>query len=136
MFSFFCRKIVNKKNIWSRSRSWSWILKVSVSQGVVSISDGQVSVSVSDDEVETPSLVSISQFRLYPKSDPITGIALQNIGIYKVIRFLFLTHNTYLQNLYWSVNSQLWPLAYVYQTYNSINKSCVNENERYEINHI
>ena len=41
------------KNIGSRSRSWSRIFKVSVSEGVVSVSNGQVSVSVlvSDDEV-------------------------------------------------------------------------------------
>ena len=59
---FLCRKIFDKKNIgaWTRSR----ILKVSVSEGVVSVSNGQVlvSVSISDDEVsddqaETPSLV-------------------------------------------------------------------------------
>ena len=37
----------------SGSRSWSRILKVSISAGVVSVSNGQVlvSVSVSDDEV-------------------------------------------------------------------------------------
>ena len=56
--SFLCRKIFDKTNIGSLSRSWSLILKVSVSEGVVSVSNGQVSVSfsfsVSDDEAETP----------------------------------------------------------------------------------
>ena len=53
------------KSIGSRSRSWSRILKVSVLEGVVSISSGQVlvsvsvsvsvdEVSVSDSEAETP----------------------------------------------------------------------------------
>ena len=61
---FTIKKLFDKKNIGSRPR----ILKVSVSEGVVSVSNGQVSVSVlvSDDEVsvsvsvneaETPSLV-------------------------------------------------------------------------------
>ena len=68
---FSCRRIFDKKSIVSRSR----ILKVTVSEGVVSVSNGQVSVSddsvsvsvsvsisvsvsvsVSDDEAETPSL--------------------------------------------------------------------------------
>ena len=66
---FSWRKIFDKKNIGSRSRSWSRILKVSVSEGVVSVSNGKVLVlvSVSDDsvsvsvsfsdEAKTPSLV-------------------------------------------------------------------------------
>ena len=60
---FSSKKLFNKKNIGSRSR----ILKVSVSEGEVSVSNGQVSVSVlvsddevsvsvSDDEAKTPSL--------------------------------------------------------------------------------
>ena len=54
---FLCTKIFDQKNIGSRSRSWTRILKVSVSEGVVSVSDDEVSVSVLDDEAETPSLV-------------------------------------------------------------------------------
>ena len=52
---FLCRKIFDKKNIGSRSRSRSQILKVSVPERVVLVSNGQVSVS--DDEAETPSLI-------------------------------------------------------------------------------
>ena len=56
---FLCRKIFDKKNI----GSWSRILKVSVSEGVVLVSNGQVLVSVSDDEVSASDYeVSVSDF--------------------------------------------------------------------------
>ena len=64
---FFVKKNIRQEKI--GSLSWSRIWKVSVSEGVVSVSNGQVSVSVlvsddevsvlisvSDDEAETPSL--------------------------------------------------------------------------------
>ena len=61
---FFVQKNIRLENIGSRSRSWSRIFNVSVSEGVVSVSNGQVtvsddegSVSVSNDEAETPSLM-------------------------------------------------------------------------------
>ena len=51
---------MTRKIFGSQSRSWSLILKASVSEGVVSVSNGQVLVlddEVSDDEAETLSLV-------------------------------------------------------------------------------
>ena len=67
---FSCRKIFDKKYIGSRSRSWSRILKFSVSEGVVSVLNGQVSVS--DDEVSV--LVSVSDETHLAESTQIDNI--------------------------------------------------------------
>ena len=55
-YVFCVEKYSTRKILGLGLGSWSRILKVSVSEGVVSVSKGQVLVSISADEAETPLL--------------------------------------------------------------------------------